>query len=67
MSLPNVIKVKPWSEDQGDHVLINEADFDPSVHVRFDEAADASTAKPTKAKAPKKAAEPEAGTAGAEG
>ncbi len=26
------MKVKPWSEDQGDHVLINTADFDPDKH-----------------------------------
>lgn len=26
------MKVKPWHESQGDHVLINAADFDPAVH-----------------------------------
>ena len=30
------IKVKPWSEDQGDHVVINAEDFDEAVHVRVD-------------------------------
>lgn len=30
------IKVQPWGEDQGDFVLINEEDFDESVHKRFD-------------------------------
>lgn len=26
------MKVKPWSDDQGDHVVINAEDFDPAVH-----------------------------------
>jgi hypothetical protein len=26
------MKVKPWSDDQGDHVLINVDDFDPDKH-----------------------------------
>ncbi|NLS03614.1 hypothetical protein HGP14_09610 [Rhizobium sp. P32RR-XVIII] len=29
------MKVKPWSEDQGDHVLINKADFDPDKHILY--------------------------------
>jgi hypothetical protein len=29
------IKVKPWGDGQGDHVLINEADFDPAKHELF--------------------------------
>jgi hypothetical protein len=32
------IKIKPSHESQGDHVLINEDDFDPEKHERFDEA-----------------------------
>lgn len=31
------IKVKPWSADQGDYVVINESDFDAAVHERFEE------------------------------
>jgi hypothetical protein len=34
----NTIKIKPSSPDQGDFVLINEADFDASVHQVFDAA-----------------------------
>jgi len=30
------IKVKPWGEDQGVFVLINEEDFDASAHELFD-------------------------------
>lgn len=30
-----VIKVKPWGKDQGDHVLINEEDFNPDVHELY--------------------------------
>lgn len=30
------IQVKPWGDDQGEFVLINEDDFDPSKHERFD-------------------------------
>jgi hypothetical protein len=38
------MKVKPWSQDQGDHVLINKADFDPEIHESFDaKAGDAVT------------------------
>jgi hypothetical protein len=33
------IKVKPWGKDQGDHVVINEADFDPTKHEPLDVAA----------------------------
>ena len=32
------IKVKPWGKDQGDHVVINESDYDPKVHKLLDEA-----------------------------
>lgn len=28
-----VIRVKPWSKDQGDFVEINFSDFDPAVHT----------------------------------
>lgn len=35
MNIPT-IKVKPWGPDQGDFVVINEADFDPAVHTRFE-------------------------------
>lgn len=31
----DTIKVKPWHPSQGDHVVINAADFDPAVHRRF--------------------------------
>jgi len=30
------MKVKPWSEDQGDHVVINKADFDPATHEAYE-------------------------------
>lgn len=30
--MSNTIQVKPWSDDQGDYVIIKEADFDPSFH-----------------------------------
>jgi hypothetical protein len=28
----NTVKVKPWGEGQGDHVLIDSVDFDPTRH-----------------------------------
>lgn len=40
------IKVMPWGEDQGDFVLINEEDFDASVHKRYDEGAKKAVAQP---------------------
>lgn len=40
----DVLKVKPWGEGQGDHVLINAEDFNPEVHELFD--APAEKAKP---------------------
>lgn len=36
------INVKPWSEDQGAFVVINEADFDPKVHKLYDPEGDAA-------------------------
>lgn len=30
------IRVKPWGKGQGDFVEINESDFDPKVHVKYD-------------------------------
>lgn len=30
------IQVKPWSDDQGDFVIINEVDFDPNFHELLD-------------------------------
>lgn len=36
---PTTIKVKPWGEGQGDHVLINEEDFDASLHEMLDGSA----------------------------
>lgn len=26
------VKVKPWSKDQGEYVVINESDFNPTIH-----------------------------------
>ncbi|MGZ3465103.1 MAG: hypothetical protein ACXU9Q_16450 [Gemmatimonadaceae bacterium] len=26
------MKVKPWADGQGDHVVINKSDFDPEKH-----------------------------------
>jgi hypothetical protein len=33
------IKVKPWGEGQGDHVLIEEENFDSSKHALIEEEA----------------------------
>jgi hypothetical protein len=32
-----VLKVMPWGEDQGAYVLIEEADFDETVHTLYEE------------------------------
>ena len=32
-----LIKVKPWGKDQGDHVLIDDAEFDPKIHKKIEE------------------------------
>ncbi|MBW9334582.1 hypothetical protein FEE59_13790 [Herbaspirillum sp. RU 5E] len=37
------VKVKPWSQDQGDFVLINKDDFNPEVHELLDAPAGGST------------------------
>ena len=40
------IIVKPWGAGQGDHVIINAADFDPAVHEMLQpESVPAETAK----------------------
>jgi hypothetical protein len=54
----DTIKVKPWSPDQGDHVLINASDFDPEKHERFDEADESQPATQPKRGRPPKAKEP---------
>lgn len=35
-----VIKVKPWGEDQGEFVLIEEEDFNEEVHVLHESEAE---------------------------
>lgn len=45
------VKVKPWSPDQGDFVLINESDFDPEVHELVDPAPEAKQPAPAAKKA----------------
>lgn len=37
------VKVKPWSDDQGDYVLINKDDFNPELHELLDAPAGGST------------------------
>ena len=39
------VKVKPWSKDQGDYVLINELDFDPKIHAIYEEVEQKEPAK----------------------
>lgn len=41
------IKVKPWGKDQGDHVVINEEDFNPSFHELLDDVPDGAKKAPT--------------------
>lgn len=40
MSRIETIKVEPWSDSQGDFVIINKEDFDPSKHVEYQAADD---------------------------
>ena len=39
------VKVKPWSKDHGDYVLINELDFDPKIHTLYEEVEQKEPAK----------------------
>jgi hypothetical protein len=32
----HTLKVKPWGQGQGDYVIINAQDFDPSIHAVLD-------------------------------
>ena len=32
----DIMKVKPWGEGQGDYVLVNVSDFDPTFHTPLD-------------------------------
>lgn len=32
----STMKVKPWGEGQGDHVVINAEDFNPEIHLPFE-------------------------------
>lgn len=36
--MENTMKVKPWGKGQGDFVLIDRKNFDPSFHVEFSES-----------------------------
>lgn len=35
MSQNETMKVEPWGEGQGDHVVINKSDFNPEIHKEF--------------------------------
>lgn len=35
---PKTMLVKPWGEEQGDHVVINVDDFDPNFHTPLEGA-----------------------------
>lgn len=48
MDICTTVKVKPWGDDQGDYVLINEGDFDPAVHELFGAPAAAAKTAPSK-------------------
>lgn len=41
----SVIQVKPWGDDQGDFVEINEEDFDPKFHELLGESKPAKAPK----------------------
>jgi hypothetical protein len=47
------VRVKPWSESQGDFVVINESDFDASVHEMYEEAPQDAAEKPRRGRPPK--------------
>lgn len=55
MSHPETIKVQPWSDDQGEFVLINKEDFDPAKHTEFKEGGKKPTASKARGKAVKTA------------
>lgn len=58
------IQVKPWGEDQGDFVLINEEDFDKDFHELYgDKKPSAKEVKAAKLLADTKAALTEKGIA----
>lgn len=35
IEMNDVMKVMPWSEDQGEYVLIDAKDFDPEFHKEY--------------------------------
>lgn len=43
------MKVKPWGEGQGDHVVINAEDFNPEFHKKLDEPEKAQESEKTEA------------------
>jgi hypothetical protein len=54
----SLLKVKPWGEGQGDHVLINEEDFNEVFHSLLDaEDKPKAPAKADKAKPEAKSAD----------
>lgn len=53
--MSQTIKVKPWSADQGDHVVIDADSFNPEFHVPLDPPEPEPKARKTKADATPKA------------
>lgn len=45
------IKVKPWDKSQGDHVIIDEDQFDPEFHEKVEDEAAPKAGKTSAAKA----------------
>lgn len=56
---PKTMRVMPWSESQGEYVVINESDFDPAVHEKFDEAEEDSAEPKKRGRKPKQVTDTE--------
>lgn len=39
------MKVQPWGQGQGDFVVIDESEFDPERHTRYNESGKGATSK----------------------
>ena len=49
------MKVQPWGKGQGDHVIINESDFNPDFHKPIGESEQPKRGRPPKTETEKKA------------
>lgn len=52
--MSELMRIKPEHPSQGEYVVIEAADFDPTRHIRVEETTDDAAPPPAEGEAPKK-------------